>query len=192
MKLQSEYPNEMFIPTADILYVWICHMIRTKEFKEDCQKNFQKTVYPLIYTEDSQLHLLKSTLFKNTKFVYETKYKARYLTENYPVHNKHVNFDDNAPVHLYDWLIYPITQVEIDQCESWVNPMLFKEEDLFRDNSLLLRFKKENNDKRLFYKPRLYFKEYEKFLYLSAKYPPQDHLESLQHFQADFHNFISV
>ena len=84
MKLQSEHPSEILIPTSDILYVWIAHIIRPSHFKEDCEKHFgKKNLFPVFNFNDPLIENLKEKLLLKTQFLFESTYNLPYLPKKF-------------------------------------------------------------------------------------------------------------
>jgi len=57
LELVNENPHEELIPPSDIESIWLCHAIRTKIYREDCQRIFNKFIHrsltPERYSDDN-------------------------------------------------------------------------------------------------------------------------------------------
>ena len=166
MKLQLENPNEILIPTLDIIYVWISHIIRPELFEEDTEKNFggKKMFFKLESTLNQVLALTKKKLLYATKLLYENTYKVPYL-------NVEV-FDEPNQTNLIKFYfehIYTLSPLDFSSCDHLENPLLLRENDLLKDYQWFHNFKHVEKSFDFVYNLQLE-KSYELFLYECGKW----------------------
>jgi hypothetical protein len=85
LKLQLEYPNTLLIPSADILFVMLSHVLRTKKYHDDLKSLSLSTPDPLCLAEEEER-------FYNEAVAATASLWQKTFGESYPAYVPHQYF----------------------------------------------------------------------------------------------------
>ena len=194
----SNPPNILLVPTLDIEMIWQTHLLRPSMYKNDCLRLFHRVIDHSLLTDEVE-QFLKEKAFHGTCQLYEQRFGEKYCPLPSPndenVQPKYVHWPFSPlkcviPIYLYwDKTNFQFSnEVSPNQFE---NPFSFTEADVILDGNwldLCERFWEEafsTVEIHQYYRSKREIdlsngsilrlkKSYERFLYLSAKYPPTD------------------
>ena len=198
MQLKASMPaNILLIPTLDIEMVWQTHLLRPVLYREDCQRLFHRVIDHSLLMENIE-QFLKEQAFIDTCKLYEERFGEEYCAspsadrindEPKPkyVHPIFSSLKCLIPTHSY-WDETHFTFPTGSSRSQEDNPFSLTEADLILDGNwldLCTRFMKEMVAKveiQGYYHEsntleltqcavKRLKKSYERFLYLSTKYP---------------------
>lgn len=194
MQLKASYPNNLLIPTLDIEIIWQTHLLRPKMYHDDCMRLFHRVIDHSLLTNDLE-QFLKEQAFIDTCKLYKERYGEEYCPlpqakEAKPkyAHPMFGSLKCLIPVYSYwDETHYDFSAKSTECFDD--NPFSFAEADVILDGNwleLCKRFMSEMRSKvgvthygageidlGKCARERLK-KSYERFLYMSALYPPTD------------------
>ncbi len=195
MQLKASCPkNILLIPTLDIEIIWQTHLLRPAMYREDCMRLFHQIIDHSLITTDIE-QFLKEQAFIDTCKLYEERFGEQYCpplpqakkpTPKY-VHHAFGPLQCLIPIHSYwDETHYKFSMESSKNYDD--NPFSFTEADIILDGnwlSLCKQFMKDMVSKipiqRYHDSDRMDLgtsalkrlkKSYERFLYMSTKYPP--------------------
>lgn len=82
LALLRVYPDRLLIPTQDIDRVWHCHILHTRQYRQDCQTIFG---YYLDHDPNSNLRMSNRSLFeasRQTKILFEQHFGIGSFNDN--------------------------------------------------------------------------------------------------------------
>ena len=195
MQLKASCPNNiLLIPTLDIEIIWQTHLLRPSMYRDDCMRLFHRIIDHSLLTNDFE-QFLKEQAFVDTCKLYEERFGEEYCPlpqtkKTLPKYEHHVFGSLKCLIPVYSYWDethfsfstkssknynenpFSFTEADIildgnwlDLCKQFMNSMLSKVtvEDYYREpNKIDLT---TSAIKRL-------KKSYERFLYMSTKYPP--------------------
>jgi hypothetical protein len=170
----SNQENILLIPTLDIEIVWQTHLLRPKQYDNDCFYLFRRAIdHSLLINQSS-----KQQAFLDTCQLYEQRFGEQYCKMEAIVDDEVYSYWDKT---------HP--EFSSTPPNNYENPFLFGEADIILDGKWLNFFQQfmyNKLEKYLFWTRCLkksterYFepesfqrlkKSYERFLYMAAKYP---------------------
>jgi hypothetical protein len=197
MQLKASYPNILLIPTLDIEIIWQTHLLRPEMYREDCMRLFHRIIDHSLLTNELE-QIIKEQAFTDTCELYEQRFGEEYCSQpegdepvlpkySHPIFGKLICL---VPVYSY-WDKTHFTFASESLAEHDDNPFSFTEADVILDGNwldLCKNFMKEMTSKTQIQncyresneidlsKPALrrLKKSYERFLYMSTKYPPSN------------------
>jgi hypothetical protein len=197
IQLKASFPNILLVPTLDIEIVWQTHLLRPELYREDCMRLFHRIIDHSLLTNEVE-QTVKEQAFIDTCQLYKERFREEYCSipeGNEPVPPKYSHHIFGRlkcliPVYSYWDKTYfefsPESSANHDD-----NPFSFTEADVILDGNwlhLCRKFLKEMKrktpiegyyrdyddiDLRASALERLK-KSYERFLYMSTKYPPSN------------------
>jgi len=197
MQLKASSPNNiLLIPTLDIEMIWQTHLLRPEMYRQDCMRLFHRVIDHSLLTNDIE-QFLKEQAFIDTCKLYEERYGEEYCplpeTKNpAPKYEHHVfgSLKCLIPIYSYWDETHFIFSTESSNNHN-ENPFSFTEADFILDGNWLDLCNKFM--KQMISKIRIedYYREsdeidlstaaikrlkksYERFLYMSKKYPPSN------------------
>lgn len=199
MQLKASLPsNLLLIPTLDIEIIWQTHLLRPSMYRDDCVRLFHRVIDHSLLTDDLE-QFLKDQAFVDTCRLYKERYGEEYcpkptpeMQRNKPPKYQHHVFSPLQcliPVYSYwDQTFYDFSPtVPLNFGE---NPFSFTEADVILDGNWLDLCKNYLAKTRSKVEIHGYYhgdsgkidlssdslnrlvKSYERFLYISTKYPP--------------------
>jgi hypothetical protein len=196
MQLKASCPkNILLVPTLDIEIIWQTHLLRPVMYREDCMRLFHQIIDHSLLTNDIE-QFLKEQAFIDTCKLYEERFgeeycplpKAKEATPKY-THPVFGSLKCLIPIYSYwDETHFSFSTKSLKNYDE--NPFSFTEADVILDGNWLDLCKKfmkamlsTTPIQRYYYNDsdqidlsssaieRLK-KSYERFLYMSTKYPP--------------------
>ena len=198
MQLKATLPaNILLVPTLDIEMVWQTHLLRPMMYRDDCQRLFHRVIDHSLLTENIE-QFLKEQAFLDTCKLYEERFGEEYCplpppdrTKDEPkpkfIHHRFNSLECLIPIYSYWDETHFTYSVETVQSQE-DNPFSFAEADLILDGNWLdlctrfmtaMKYKVgiqgyllavDHLDLDRSAMKRLK-KSYERFLYMSTKYP---------------------
>jgi hypothetical protein len=197
MQLKASYPNILLIPTLDIEIIWQTHLLRPEMYREDCMRLFHRIIDHSLLTNELE-QIIKEQAFIDTCKLYEQRFGEEYCLEPKsdepaaPKYSHHVfgKLTYLVPVYSY-WDKTHFTFSSKSPAEHDDNPFSFTEADIILDGNWLDLCKTFMNEMRSKTPIEGYYREsdkidvgqsalkrlkksYERFLYMSTKYPPSN------------------
>jgi hypothetical protein len=197
MQLKASYPNILLIPTLDIEIIWQTHLLRPEMYREDCMRLFHRIIDHSLLTNELE-QTMKEQAFIDTCELYEQRFGEEYCSQpksNEPAPPKYCHPNSGKltcliPVYSY-WDKTHFTFSSESSAEHDDNPFSFTEADVILDGNWLDLCKKFMNEMRSKTPIQDYHREsdeidvgqsalqrlkksYERFLYMSTKYPPSN------------------
>ena len=204
MQLKASFPeNVLLVPTLDIEIVWQTHLLRPEKYRNDCLRLFHRIIDHSLFLDDIG-QFFKDQAFLDTCRLYqeyfgepycfipaikkkrEAAVKHTWLTSdlysdeslNYSYWDKtHFKFARKAPCDYKN--PFSFTEIDIITDSNWLKSC----KSFMRKSSLNIKeFYRLSNDITNLTSCQLILlkKSYERFLYLAAKYPPQNQNEPLR------------
>lgn len=203
MKLKASLSdNILLIPTLDIEIIWQTHLLRPEKYRNDCLRLFHRIIDHSLFI-DTIGQSLKGQAFLDTCQLYQERFGEQYcfipvVKRNREAVIRNISrtsdlYPDDSPNYSY----WDATYYEFAPKAPcfYENPFSFTETDVISDNNWLKScrcFMKESasNIKKSYRVSDtlvnltsaqfvLLKKSYERFLYISAKHPPQNKNELL-------------
>lgn len=195
LQLKSSNPNLLLIPTLDIEMIWQTHLLRPQMYQTDCMRLFHRVIDHSLLLNDVE-QCLKEQAFIDTCRLYKERFGEEYCPLPEPkdptpkyVHHVFSKLQTLIPIYSYSDEIY--FKFSEDPTKAYdENPFSFTEADVILDGNwlgLCKQFLKDMLKKvpvsatygcnlnkielRSNTLNRLK-KSYERFLYMSVKYPP--------------------
>ena len=196
MQLKASCPkNILLIPTLDIEMIWQTHLLRPKLYHDDCMRLFHQIIDHSLLTNDVE-QFLKEQAFIYTCKLYEERYREQYCPlpqakEPKPRYEHHVFSRLRCLIPVYSYWDESYYEFSMNSKKNHDdNPFSFTEADVILDGNWLGLCKQFMNE-MLSNLPNQGYrrspsdkidlgssalerlkKSYERFLYMSAKYPP--------------------
>jgi hypothetical protein len=200
MQLKASYPNHiLLIPTLDIEIIWQTHILRPEIYRQDCMRLFHRVIDHSLLTNEME-QFLKEQAFIDTCKLYEERFGEQYCPlpqhkENKSAEPKYIHpvfgsLKCVIPVYSY-WDETHFTFSSKSSSNHDENPFSFTEADVILDGNwldLCTKYMKEMKSKvrvDSYYSNGDHIdlskasikrlkKSYERFLYMSTKYPPSN------------------
>jgi len=185
------------VPTLDIELIWQTHLLRPNKYREDCKRLYGRVINHDLVLDDISSSL-KIDAFKETIDLYEKTYLGeKYTHVTRPPFPKKPRYDHppfgelTTLIEKYSYFDTNLSDIvtNIPSLNNWSSPFSFTENEVIMDLKwfpLCTKFvlETEKSNSKGFYtlnnvsmtaiRVNRFRKSYEKFLYLSAKYPPRD------------------
>jgi hypothetical protein len=195
MQLKASCPkNILLIPTLDIEIIWQTHLLRPIIYREDCMRLFHQIIEHSLITNDIE-QFLKEQAFIDTCKLYEERFGEQYCPlpqtkEPTPKYEHRVFSSLKCLIPIYSYWDETHYKFSMESSKNYDdNPFSFTEADIILDGnwlSLCKQFMKNMVSKVLdehYYEDsdqidlgaspiKRLKKSYERFLYMSTKYPP--------------------
>jgi hypothetical protein len=199
LQLKVLYPKNVLVPTLDIEIIWQTHLLRPSMYRDDCLRLFHKIIDHSLLTNDIE-QFLKNEAFNETCQLYEQRFGEQYCSlpsnnqnkAKTPIH-VHPRFSPIlCSIPVYSYWDKTFFQFLSNPPNSYENPFSFTEADVILDGNwlnLCKRFMSEMLSKMgdniaSFYASdalslkatalKRLKKSYERFLYMTAKYSPNN------------------
>jgi hypothetical protein len=194
MQLKVFYPKKFLVPTIDIEIIWQTHLLRPGIYRDDCLRLFNKIIDHSLLLNDIQQYF-KEQAFRNTSHLYEKHFHEEYCSLQNNKKPKSIYPYLKIPEYFisnYSYWDETYFQFSSDFIDDYQNPFSFTEADIILDAKWLKLCKNFMNymilkvDCNVFdfneLKPidlklpaiKRLKKSYERFLYISAKYLPNE------------------
>jgi len=181
LNLKKKYPTTVLIPTADILFVQLAHIFRTREYYHDVDEQLMPT-NPL--SLDRGIIELFTECIKGTAHLWETEYLCPYLPPGYEVTDwiywKEATEDEDEPQYILPPSYITVIGPRPPTVSNLEGKLSLTVEDIINDVKWFPElqrsfYKLETRSWGLTYNKnakyvRLY-KTYMRYLYLVAKHP---------------------
>jgi hypothetical protein len=195
MQLKATCPkNILLIPTLDIEIIWQTHLLRPLMYRNDCMRLFHETIDHSLLTNDIE-QFLKEQAFIDTCKLYEERFGEQYCPlpqakEPPPKYEHHLFSRSKCLIPVYSYWDETHYSFATKSKNHDENPFSFTEADIILDGNWLDLCKKFMKDmlaaipiQSRYYKNsykidlssdalKRLTKSYERFLYMSTKYPP--------------------
>ena len=195
MQLKALYPKERFVPTLDIEIVWQTHLLRPEMYRGDCLRLFGRVIDHSLLLDGIEESGKEQTL-ANTCRLYEEHFGEPYCPQP-----EHADDDESQSINQYSLLIYIDCPIPAHSywdgiwCEfaselpiNYENPFSFVEMDIILDSYWFELFRMDMYEvglkimshdfqiqqTALFAAMKRLRKNYERFLYIVAKYSPRN------------------
>ena len=194
LQLKSSNPTLLLIPTLDIEMIWQTHLLRPQMYQNDCMRLFHRVIdHSLIHNEVEQC--LKEQAFIDTCHLYKERFGEEYCQLPQPKeptpkyeHPLFGRLKELIPIYSYwDETYFEFSKDPTKNYDE--NPFSFTEADVILDGNWLKLCKNFLCDMMTKVTIRGYYREsdkinlgssilkrlkksYERFLYMSVKYPP--------------------
>jgi len=208
LRLKQKHKNLILIPTFEIEYVWVNHMLRPSMYREDCKQLLGDVIDHCICLQTMYLSMNKRSFLELTKKLYEEEYNEPYcdlavIKAQKPMLinlNKSKKNFYRPPEKPHEIPVHPIYTREFGAVKDCLNEeckFSLKVNDLLMDagwiddfNAYMTKCLSDPTDtssiisvesKTEYYNPpdlstmiiyKNILKSYERFLYMTAKYPP--------------------
>ena len=195
----SSADNILLIPTLDIEIIWQTHLLRPEMYREDCMRLFHRVIdHSLLANEMEQF--LKQQAFIDTCKLYEERFGEQYCplpqhSRDKPVVPKYVHHVFSSlkcliPLYLY-WDETHFVFSSTSRANRDDNPFSFTEADVILDGNWLDLYGKYMQEMMTKVSINNHYgyvdqinldtasikrlkKSYERFLYMTTKYPPSN------------------
>jgi hypothetical protein len=174
----SNRENILLIPTLDIEIVWRTHLLRPKQYDDDCFRLFRRAIDHSLIIIDHINQPSKQQAFLDTCQLYEQRFGEEYCKMEAIVDDEVYSYWDKTHPEFSSTLSndyinrFSFTQNDIILDGKWLN--FFQQ---FMSNTLekcpfWTRCLKKSTER--YFEPESFQrlkKSYERFLYIAAKYP---------------------